>query len=222
VKIIDPHLLVQQNKEIRTSEDFMKPPTEKKGIIKHIWLFFWRRLDCAFLALLTYCFKCDSWHASAPYSNRPYKKTVVNLVNSLAPRCVVELGCGFGDIIYRVKAEHRYGYDIDEGAIRIARLLHGRRVNFICGEASSIEQKAIDVLILVNWIHVLSPTELESLLLPLLPKTQFLVLDAKDPGGSSICPYKHDFAFLRNRAERTSITPAPDEQRKFHLFKVTI
>ncbi len=189
--------------------------------IKRIWLFFWRRIDGVFLRLLTFFSECPPWHACSSYSSRPYKETVVRLVNGLSPKCVVEVGSGFGDIIYRVQAQERYGYDIDDGVIHIARFLHGRKVTFIKGGILDIKQESIDVLILVNWIHELTPSRLERLILPLLPKTCFLVLDSVRARNPSANRYEHDFEFLKEYAERISITPAPDEPRSFYLFKVT-
>jgi hypothetical protein len=39
------------------------------------------------------------------------------------------------------------------------------------------------VLILINWIHEISPAALESTLLSRLPRTRYLVLDAVDRDG---------------------------------------
>ncbi len=178
------------------------------------------RLDRMWLGLLARYFKFDSWHASAPYSCRTYKQTVVDLVNSLTPHAVVEIGCGLGDLLCRIHATRRYGYDVDQGVIRAARFLHGDKISFIHGGGAQVEQGSMDVLILVNWIDHLSPTQLADLMKPLLVKARYLVLDAIDPDGPSSYRYKHDFAFLEGKAERLSVTRAPDEPRSFHLFRV--
>jgi hypothetical protein len=178
------------------------------------------RVDRIWLGFLVLYFKFDPWHASAPYSCRKYKQTVVNLVNSLSPHTVVEIGCGLGDLLCRIHATRRYGYDVDQGVIRAAHFLHGREISFIHGNAAQVEQGSMDVLILVNWIDHLSPTDLADLLEPLLSKARYLVLDAIDPDGPNSYRYKHDFAFLEGKTERLSVTRAPDEPRSFHLFRV--
>ena len=72
-----------------------------------------------------------------------------------------------------------------------------------------------------NWIHNLSPKELAALLLPVLPRTRYLVLDAIDTDTSASYRFKHDFAFLSKLAERVSIARSADEPRSFILYKVT-
>lgn len=178
------------------------------------------RIDRQWLGLLALYFKFDPWHAEAPFSCRAYKQTVVDLVNGLAPGTVVEIGCGLGELLHRIEAPRKYGYDIDDGAIRAARFLYGKHIKFINGGGAQVDQESIDVLVLVNWIHALRPTQLSDLLAPLLSRSNYLVLDAIDPDGPGSYHYKHDFSFLEGKAERISITRPVDEPRSFHLFKV--
>src|SRR5882724_2411371 len=62
-----------------------------------------KRLRCLFerawLRTIRRVFRFDEWHANAPYACRPYKKSVVDLANSLRPNTVVEVGCGLGEIL---------------------------------------------------------------------------------------------------------------------------
>ncbi len=178
------------------------------------------RIDRAWLEVLRRHFQFDAWHAQAPYSCRPYKETVVDLVNGLAPSTVVEVGAGLGDLLAHIEAARRYGYDIDAGVVRAARFLHRNRITFVHGDASDVGQDQIDVLIMVNWIHNLSPAELESTLGPLVARTTYLVLDAVDPDGPESYRYKHSFSFLAGLAERVSVTRASDEPRSFHVYRV--
>lgn len=178
------------------------------------------RIDRIWLGLLARHFGFNAWHATAPFSCRPYKQTVVDLVNGLTPRVVVEVGSGLGELLSRIDAVERHAYDVDPGVVRAGRFLHGRRVSFVLGDATTVIQARIDVLVMVNWIHNLSPSDLEQLLLPLVARTRYLVLDAIDADAPGSYRYKHDFAFLDGVAERLSVTPAPDEPRGFHLFRV--
>ena len=178
-------------------------------------------VDRVFLTVLGRIYKFDPWHAQAPTSARPYRKTVANLINQLHPQTVVEVGCGLGYILALVKAPCRHGYDLDDGAIRCARFLHGKKITFAQGDLSSVSQPHIDVLVLVNWIHEVSPDELERLIVPLLPQTCYLILDAIDPGElSGGYRFKHDFMFLASRAQRICVTRPPNEGRTFQMFKV--
>lgn len=178
------------------------------------------RAERVVIGALRRYYRFDRWHAEGVYSCRPYKRTVVELVNGLAPSTVVEIGSGLGDILSRVRAPRRRGYDIDPAVVRAARFLHGRRVSFVTGGAADVEEERIDVLIMVNWIHNLSPVELESLLRPLVPRTLYLVLDAIDESAPETYRYRHDFAFLSTVADRISVTRPRGESRSFHLFRV--
>jgi SAM-dependent methyltransferase len=178
------------------------------------------RIDLLWLSVLQRHFGFDPWHAQAPYSCRSYKRTVVDIVNRLAPATVVEIGTGLGELLAHIDAPRRFGYDIDPGVVRAARFLHRRGITFVHGDARQVIDGPIDVLILVNWIHNLSPNELSELLEPLVPRTTYLLLDAIDVDGPSSYRYKHTFDFLSGNADLLSITRAPDEPRSFRLFRV--
>jgi SAM-dependent methyltransferase len=178
-------------------------------------------IEGLWLTILRRVFKFHPWHVEAPASARPYRQTVAELVNGLDPRSVVEVGCGLGFVLRLIDAPYRFGYDLDEGAIRAAKFLHGREISFVCGDLTAVSQPHIDVLILVNWIHEISPEELMRLIEPLLSCTDYLVLDAIDPDESSGYRFKHDFAFLGSRAQRISVARTRNEGRSFQLFKVT-
>lgn len=188
------------------------------------------RLPCAcertWLRGLRRVFGFGAWHVSAAYSCRAYKGVVVELVNSLRPVTVVEVGCGLGDILSHVRAAQRFGFDTDSSVIRAAQFLHPGAGKWIHGDAASIlrvmpSDGRIDCLIMVNWIHNLSPEQLAAGILPLLPRTAYLVLDAIDAHGPASYRFRHDFAFLAPFTERLSVTRVAGEPRSFSVFKVT-
>lgn len=183
------------------------------------------RIDRVWLGGLRRVFGFDSWHADAPYSCRPYKRKVVELANAFELATVVEVGCGLGDILSRVRAAERFGFDSDSRVIRAARFLHPHKAHWIHGDGARVAPaipvgRRIDCLIMVNWIHNLSPEQLEALLLPLLPRTQYLILDAIDADGPASYRFKHEFGFLETFADRVSVTRAVLEPRSFIVFKV--
>jgi SAM-dependent methyltransferase len=188
------------------------------GLLSYCRIF----LDRIWFRIIAWYFKFDPWHSSAPFSSRPYKKTVVNLANDLSPDSVVEIGSGLGELLFRIKARKRYGYDIDLGVIRAARFLYSKDISFYHGDATQVHQDNIDLLLMINWIHNLSPQKLEEILLSLAPRVKYMLLDAIDDDGPDSYRYKHDFNFLKGVAERLSITRAPDEPRSFHLFRVIV
>jgi hypothetical protein len=183
------------------------------------------RIDRLGLSALRALFGFDSWHAAAPYSCRPYKRLVVELANALNPTIAVEIGCGLGDIIGRVKAVDRIGIDVDSRVIRAARFLHCGRGSWFHGGGDCVERvvpqgSTIDCLIMVNWIHVLSPERLSELLLPVLPRTRYLILDVIDADGPDSYRHKHDFRFLSTLTHCLSVSRVHGEPRSFIVFEV--
>jgi len=185
------------------------------------------RMQRAWLTAMRYVFRFDAWHADAPYACRVYKGCVVDLANSLRPTTVVEVGCGLGEILSRINARDRYGVDSDVRVIRAARFLHPRRIVWIHGTAAGLDQRIgpavlIDCLIMVNWIHNLSPEELAATLAPLLPRTRYVILDAVDQSAPASYRVRHDFAFLSGQATQYAALRVPDEPRRFLLFRTLV
>lgn len=178
--------------------------------------------DRSILGLLRRIYGFNQWHVEAPLSVRPYRHTVADMVNRVFPHTVVEVGCGLGIILSLIKAQQRYGYDLDEKVIRAARFLYGPDIVFSKGGLNDLDVVAIDVLILVNWIHEVSPDQLDSWLTPILPYTRFLLLDAIDKDNPLDYPFKHDFSFLTERAIlREEVRPS-GEGRLFKLYEVIL
>lgn len=159
-----------------------------------------------------------SWHP--PTSMRSYRRVIAQVVNELHPSIVCEVGCGLGSILSRIVASRRIGYDISPGVLRAARLIRHGSIDFRVGSLDTVDISRMDVLILVNWIHEVSPAVLEQDLLPLLPRTQYLMLDAIDKDNDSGYLYKHDFGFLEELALLRSVTRVQGEGRSFMLYEV--
>lgn len=183
------------------------------------------RCERLWLRGMRYVFRFDAWHASAPYSCRTYKRKVVDLANSLSPQTIVEVGCGLGDIVSRVKATERYGFDSDLHVIRAARFLHPGGVRWVHGDALSVAKlvptdRTLDCVIMVNWTHNLSPEQLSAFILPLLTRVGHLILDSIDLDAPTSYRYRHDFSFLSAVTERVSLTRVRGEPRSFIVFKI--
>ena len=188
----------------------------QRGVVSSFNIF----LDSLALKLLYKLYGFHPWHAAAPLSARPYRRAVAEMVNGVNPEVVVEVGCGLGSILSLVHAKTRQGYDVDDGAVRAARMLRSKSINFTCGDMSCVEAAQIDVLILVNWIHDFSPDQLEIWLRPLMPRTSFLLLDAIDSENPAGYRFAHDFAFLQGLAKPVSTRRVDGEGRSFILYEV--
>jgi SAM-dependent methyltransferase len=164
----------------------------------------------------------DIWHITNGGRCRPYKLIIADKINQLSPdnATVVEVGCGLGDILRHVKSANRIGCDIDHRVIRAARmraLFHN--VVLRVGDSTVISESAIDVLIMVNWIHTLSPSDLSELVAPFLPRTKYFLFDSIDEESLSSYKYGHDFQFMRHRASLVETFRVFGEPRSFLIWK---
>ena len=98
----------------------------------------------------------DHWHVRADYSCKPYKKQVVDIVNSLHKMDVaVEVGCGLGDILAKTNIKNRIGIDIDQKVIDCASVLRPN-LNFYSGGLEDVDKyikKKDIVMIAINFTH---------------------------------------------------------------------
>jgi SAM-dependent methyltransferase len=123
------------------------------GISNLFKCFYWR------LKLKVLAYKSglalDPWHITVNIYCRPYKWRVIEIANSLNPNSVVDIGCGLGEILSRVKAQYRVGIDIDKSCIYFANKLNKGPI-YIEGSFDSVlalPVKDIDLLIMVGLIH---------------------------------------------------------------------
>jgi SAM-dependent methyltransferase len=186
------------------------------GILRYIQVQGQRSL----LSMLRVIYGFDRWHVDSPLLVRPYRRTVAKMVNGIAPKSVIEVGCGLGALLSLIDAPTRSGYDRDKGAIRAARILNTKRICFVHGSIDKIPANPVDVLIMVNWIHDVSPEMLHKWISRLLPYTRFLMVDAIDKSNPLPYAYKHDFAFLQDTCRLLKIERHQGEGRSFLLFEV--
>lgn len=151
--------------------------------------------------VLYWVYHFDYWH-TAPVEWREYALELCKFVNSLARdrelRSVVEVGCGLGEILGRLKIPARLGFDRSESVLRVARKLHPG-IEFVLGSFAEVSVKA-DILIAVNFIHEIPPEELKQMLLGSAEKAgvKYIVVDRV------AYAYYHDFdAILGQGWERT-------------------
>ena len=111
--------------------------------------------------LLRQAFGFDIWHVNR-LSDRSYAQAVISFLNALpATRrgSVVDIGCGLGDIIRRLRFRHRLGLDADRSVLRAARLLAnarlltGLRFDEFLFPRDRLSGR-FDAIIMVNWPHL--------------------------------------------------------------------
>ncbi|MFA5746034.1 MAG: DUF2334 domain-containing protein [archaeon] len=108
-------------------------------------------------------YKFNKWHIN-PIELRPYALDCVKEVNKIISKekltSVYEIGCGLGEILNKIKAKIRVGYDI-EPEVLIAGAQKFKKIIFNYGSFNDIKNKNIDVLITVNFIHEIKPSILK-------------------------------------------------------------
>lgn len=171
-------------------------------------------------------FRFDRWHATAPYPCRDYKRRVVALAASQRPGIVADLGCGLGEVVSRVPAQARYGFDPDSEAIRAAKLLFGSKASFARAALAdadivraAVAEPKIDLLIMTNWTHGMEVAELRRQLRALctvMPVGAVLV-DTVRPGRMADAQY-HTLADFAGLGTVTASCDGGDGVRDLHVL----
>ncbi|GAA4229531.1 SAM-dependent methyltransferase [Streptosporangium album] len=140
----------------------------------------------AFLSPLLSAYGADKWHLRGFHTTN-YKKIAVALSREVSgsARVVVEVGCGLGDIVSRVKAYRKFGYDVDSATISCARLLRRLRrpdTSYRVGSFDSLvhlEFESIDLLIAMGWLHYMPDEWIEENLRSLLTskRVRYIMVD---------------------------------------------
>lgn len=165
-----------------------------KRDLRYYWVEPFRR---AFRFGLTWWFDLSPWHVASADA-KPYVRDVVNFLNQRRPQTVCEVGCGLGDIIRRVSAPRRYGFDSDPRTVRAAKLLAGltrHRIEYAQCRLGfdMIPSLRADAWILVNWPHMMSPAALREVVghifLQHLCGGGCIIIDSVSEGNDN---YRHD------------------------------
>lgn len=110
-------------------------------------------------SLLQRIYGFDRWHVG--HAGEAYGKDIVRTLNAWPAarrHAVVEIGCGLGDILRRLRFAERVGLDIDQGALRAARLLsrvgRGAVPRFEPFDFPRTPLVGVyNAIVMVNWIH---------------------------------------------------------------------
>ena len=68
---------------------------------------------------LFYGLNIDPWHLSGTFYCRKYKTKTLEIINRIKPDYYIDIGCGIGEILNKVKlsSSNKFGYDIDESLL---------------------------------------------------------------------------------------------------------
>ena len=152
---------------------------------------------------------------------------VVETANAIPSNTVVEVGCGLGEIIYRINAPKKFGIDNNANVIKAASFLHGSKVEFRVGSLDAVLQvgePVVDILIMVNWLHDVDSKQITGWMRGLLEskRVRFILVDEihHDRVGYR---YKHNFEdYFSGAAKKIKeIHDGGEGTRKLVLLEVT-
>ena len=160
----------------------------------------------------------DVWHVENNIYNRPYKFQLAEVLSKLELESIIEVGCGFGEILVHTKAKTKIGYDIDPKIIKAAAELY-KNVEFKVGGIDDITEGSFDCLLLFNWIHNLSESDLEKSIQKHQGKMKYLVVDQIKEGTPGYQFY-HTFEFLvKNQFALVKTISVEKDVRNILIYK---
>lgn len=131
----------------------------------------------------------DRWHSFNPIDLSPYRLEVVHLANSRRNHCVVDVGCGLGEILDRIHADSKIGIDISPSVISAGKHLFPH-LDLRVGDIFNVKGLDIDLFIAISWLHRYPPHIVGSFFHHLLSnnRVESLIIDRTQWGHS------HDFS----------------------------
>jgi SAM-dependent methyltransferase len=144
-------------------------------------------------------YQFDMWHIT-PINFRPYAIDIVRYLNRNNVGSVVEIGCGLGEIIGNISCRgERLGFDIDKNVVKAAKKVY-HKTSFQVGSFEKVNNKKVDYLITVNFIHGIAPENLKKSYKEICcnNEIQHIVLDIVDSHRYAFC---HDINFLFDGSE---------------------
>lgn len=180
--------------------------------------------------ILQKIFGFHKWHMT-PVEQRPYGMEVIKWCNRLLASDgdanrgkVIEVGCGLGDIVAKIKTknENKEGYDIDEKVIKAAKIIHPGIKFQADGFAPDIRGERIFIFIAVNFLYALDSKTVRNEFKKLLTvnDVKYIVTETMYPINSNY-PYSHDMDKILG-SDYTCIKkrgfPAAEHSRRYILL----
>lgn len=146
--------------------------------------------------LIIKLFHIDRWHLF-DFDERPYAVWIVKRINKLNVKgLIVECGCGLGDILAHICCKKKIGYDIDKNVIRGGHFIHPF-LKLYEGSFGDINNKKIEVLIAVNFLHVIRPEDIEKIFTSVVEHNDIDRIVVDEISGEAY-KYNHEFESLMN------------------------
>ena len=178
--------------------------------------------------ILFLVFRFKRWHKNTTFYSRSYKKIVTEIVNQNLTSnldCIIDLGCGLGDITNKIKSKNKFGYDLDSQVIKGARIKNFDFNTYHYGSINEIIKnkniKKIDFLIAVNFLHSIDSSQIldQIILLNKSKPIKWLVLDELIETTSQ-SPIYHNFSELFKGFAKENKKVFDKESRAICLLRV--
>ena len=115
----------------------------------------------------------DKWHLNGTFYCRNYKILALDIINNLKPKLYIDIGCGLGEILSKVKLNksHKIGYDKDISIKKAIEKLHPNKFLFFEKysaisdyiKSSDISKEDLKVISMLNFVHNINLEELEEM-----------------------------------------------------------
>ena len=152
-----------------------------------------------FYFFLTKINKIDKWHAFNNIDNRPYKKEVIDFCNKKNFNNILDYGCGFGDIVKKIKAKNKFAFDNDPKIIKISdTLFKGKGIKFVkIDELRKLNKKKFSCILFINFLHDYEELQIKKII-NFFPNSKYILLDGINEGVIGF-KYYHNYKFLNKK-----------------------
>ena len=114
----------------------------------------------------------DKWHLNGTFYCRKYKQFALEIINNLKPRLYIDIGCGLGELLSKVKLEDslKIGYDKDSRLSKTQGILNNKfkffsKEELFLNHLSKLKNTHKPIVIsMLNFIHNLSNQELKGMI----------------------------------------------------------
>ena len=119
-------------------------------------------------------FDIDNWHLQGTFYCRKYKILSLKIINDLKPQLYIDIGCGLGEILSKVKLSKFYklGYDSDTRINKVNIKKNNSKFQYFNKEEKLFEyakkiqfkEENLVVISMLNFVHNLSLEELQAMI----------------------------------------------------------
>ena len=176
-------------------------------------------------------FKFNSWHIKSNYFLRPYKREVVNMINSFEFDNAIEIGCGLCEIISRINCKKKIAIDLDQNIIKASKFIFKDKINLIQGSIFDDDLRirnlgyeiySRNLLICINWPHEYEFNKFLNAikLFSIKYKVNYLIIDLIDNNPNNHYKYVHTKNDLFKIGRILSSKKISNSLRSIYLIKI--